>query len=134
MNLLARWVAQEGGRWRVRLGLVVALFVVVALGLSYGSAVARAAVPNGTRSPVPKSSGLPTGPCETEDDALNIEIIGGVWFECSCEHMPFGRPVCDWYEITSPAQDPRSLRRWLKGHPRVHVRVVSWAKLRMVGA
>lgn len=111
-----------------RLALVVALLVLS------GVATAHGAVPNGTRSPVPKTSGMPTGPCETEDDALNIEIIDGVWFECSCEHMRFGPPVCEWYEITSPAQDPRALRRWLKRHPRIHVHVVSWAKLRMVGA
>lgn len=128
MNLLARWVAQEGGRWRVRLALVVALFVVIALGLSYGSEAARGAVPNGTRSPVPKTAGLPIGPCETEDHALSVEIIDGVWFECSCEHMPFGKPVCDWYEITSPAQDPRGLRKWLKRHPSFKLRItfVSW--------
>jgi hypothetical protein len=101
--------------------------VIVAACIAAAGALAQDALAN-TRSPVPKSSGLPTGPCETEDDALSIEIIGGVWFECSCEHMPFGKPVCDWYEITSAAQDPRALRKWLRRHPafKLRITVVSW--------
>lgn len=91
----------------------------------------------GTRSPVPKLAvGPPSGPCNGEHVG-DLEIIQGVWFECVCEQRVFTPPTCDWYEITSPAQDPQTLRRWLKRHPklRAHVHVVSWAPSgRMVAA
>lgn len=102
---------------------IIAAACIAAAGMMAQDAFAK------PRSPVPKvAAGLPVGPCETEDDAMNIEIIDGVWYECSCEHMPYGKPVCDWYEITSPAQDPRALRKWLRRHPamRLRITVVSW--------
>jgi hypothetical protein len=37
MNLLARWVAESGGNWMLRLVLVVALFTATALALSYAT-------------------------------------------------------------------------------------------------
>ncbi len=51
----------------------------------------------------------PARPC-TFQNRLDIEIINGVWFECSCEALMVGT-VCDWYELTSPAQAPKRIKR-----------------------
>lgn len=54
----------------------------------------------------------------------DLEIIDGTWFECVCELHVFVAPDCNWYEITSPAREPKAKRAKPK-----HRRVVIHAAL-----
>lgn len=67
-------------------------------------------IKNGKRVPLPP---LPQGPCDA-DHVLDWELIDGVLYECACDHMMFGPPVCEWQEITSQAEDPVRLRKTVK--------------------
>lgn len=75
-----------------------------------GSAVLKYNWRGGKATTIPQP---PDKPC-TFQNRLDIEIIDGVWFECSCEALMVGT-VCDWYEVTSPAADPQAARR-IKRH------------------
>lgn len=55
----------------------------------------------------------PSAPCN-EDHIFDIQIVHGKLFECACESMPYGPPVCNWYEVTSPAHDPMRIKRPVK--------------------
>lgn len=65
------------------------------------------------KAPVPSTTAVPTGICD-EDHILDWEIVNGVMFECACDHMLFGPPVCEWQEILSQADDPQAYRRTIK--------------------
>lgn len=69
----------------------------------------------------PLAADPPNKPC-TFQNRLDIEIIGGVWFECSCEALMVGT-VCDWYEITSAAQEPARKIKRAKPHHRIVIRI-----------
>lgn len=78
---------------------------------------------------VPVAHAPPDKPCHF-DNRMDIEIVNGIWFECSCEALMVGS-VCDWYEITEPAHDPHSppkLKRAAKAKAK-HRRVVIHAAL-----
>lgn len=89
----------------MRRGLVTAAIVVAACCVpEHGHAAVH--------SPVPIVRAIPPdAECSRSFvGALHIDE-DGTWFECVCEMLRFVDPVCDWYEITTPAQDPRALRR-----------------------
>lgn len=77
---------------------------------------------------------LPSGPCD-EDHILDIEIIDGVLYECSCDQRIFTENDCSWQEITSQADDPMRFRRVVKRakarHRHIIVRVTP-APVRLV--
>lgn len=89
----------------MRRGLVTAAIIVAACVVpEHGHAAPR--------SPAPILYANPPGAecSESFVGALHIDE-DGTWFECVCEVLKYGPPVCDWYEITTPAQDPQALRR-----------------------
>jgi len=65
----------------------------------------------------------PSSPCDA-DHIGDLEIIHGVWFECVCEQRVFTPATCDWYEITSPAQGARKIRKAKKRIVTTYLRVV----------
>ena len=65
----------------------------------------------------------PSTPCDA-DHIGDLEIIHGVWFECVCEQRVFTPSTCDWYEITSPAQGARKIRKAKKRIVTTYLRVV----------
>lgn len=80
----------------------------------------------------PRSANPPARPC-TFQNRLDIEIVGGIWFECSCEALMVGT-VCDWYEITEPAHDPHHAPTLKKHAKPKHRRVVIHAAIPAVVA
>jgi hypothetical protein len=65
----------------------------------------------------------PSAPCD-EDHILDIYIIDGVLFECSCDQRLFVENDCEWMEITSQADDPMRFRRVVKWAKRKHLHIV----------
>lgn len=92
--------------------LLVAAFAYGALVVPHAHAGPTAKAPIARLSP-------PDKPCRFEN-RLDIEIIEGVWFECSCERLMVGT-VCDWYEITSSAEDPQHKTKRTKTHRAWHI-------------
>lgn len=99
--------------------LAVLLAVCVAAAGVIGVEAAQASAP-------PRA--LPTGPCD-EDHILDIEIIDGVLFECSCDQRIFVANDCEWMEITSQAYDPQRAKP-LKRHK--HRRLIPVLYIRRV--
>lgn len=104
----------------LRPGLVTMLLIVAACVVpEHGTAATN------VRAPVVRSIvAPPTSPCD-EDHILDIEIINGVLFECACDHMMFGPPVCEWQEITSQADDPQRFRRFVSWARAKHMHIVT---------
>lgn len=113
MKLLARWVCEQGGNWRLRLGVVIAGFVILA------SALALILTSSASAAMLPPSGPFPDAPCNLAN-RMNIFIAeDGTLYECVCEALASGH-VCDWFEQGSVSS--ASLRR--RAHVRLRVRVL----------
>lgn len=71
------------------------------------------------KAPVTFNVPPPSEPCDF-DHRMDVIVVHGVWFECSCEALMVGT-VCDWYEITSsaPEADRLALRRLVRSPKRI---------------
>jgi len=96
--------------------IVTAIFIVSFVALV---GISRA----GVTSRAPAKATPPSAPCDFQH-RMDIMVIDGIWFECSCEALMVGT-VCDWYEVTSPAHDPNEKVKRTAKHRRiiVHARI-----------
>lgn len=93
-----------------RLAVIGVFVALIFLGICETAAHA------GVNARTPAAQAPPERPC-TFQNRLDIEILNGVWFECSCEALIIGT-VCDWYEITSAAQEPAASRKVNRAKPK----------------